>query len=136
MKHIAYAILGFTLLFIGIGCGGGTGDSPDLGRVSGTVLVDGKPLENVLVSFAPEDGSRASTGVTDASGQYQLTYSTSEMGAKIGKHNVKISSYNDSDPNDPNAPMVPPEIVPKDYLEISKPVEVTAGSNTIDLTYP
>ncbi|WP_339746684.1 hypothetical protein [uncultured Rubinisphaera sp.] len=136
MKQITLATLGFSLLFIGLGCGGGPGDAPNLGRVSGTLTIDGKPLENVLVSFAPEDGSRASTGVTDASGQYQLTYSTSEMGAKIGKHNVKISSYNDSDPNDPNAPMVPPEIVPKDYLEISKPVEVTAGSNTIDLTYP
>lgn len=119
------------------GCGGGPSDLPDLGRVSGTVTIDGEPTPDVSVMFSPVDGGRASSGVTDSSGHYDLYYNANTEGALIGQHNVHISSHVDFDPNDPEAPMVPPEgNVPSDYMNIEKQATVEAGENTIDLSYP
>ena len=129
-------LIGMLTLTLLLGCGGGGGDTPDLANVTGTVTIDGETKKNVKVTFAPVDGGRASTGITDENGSYKLVYSTTEMGAKVGSHTVKIASYDDTDPNDPNAPMIPPEVVPEDYLDVEKTIEVTGGSNTIDLAYP
>ena len=125
----------YLLVFL-IGCSSGASDNPDLGTVEGTVTIDGKKMKNVFVSFAPDGDGRPSNGVTDEDGAYRLVYSTTEMGAKVGAHTVKISSYNDADPNDMDAQMATTEVVPEKYLDVEKTVEVTAGSNTIDLTYP
>jgi hypothetical protein len=119
------------------GCGGGAADLPDLGRVSGTVTIDGEPTPDVSVMFAPVDGGRSSSGVTDSSGKYVLYYNANTEGALIGAHNVHISSHVDFDPNDPDGPMVPPEgNVPSDYKNIEKQATVTSGNNTVDLSYP
>jgi hypothetical protein len=126
-----------TLCVAVAGCGGGASDLPDLGRVSGTVTIDGEPTSDVSVMFAPVDGGRSSSGVTDSSGKYVLYYNPSTEGALPGVHNVHISSHVDFDPNDPEAPMLPPEgNVPSDYKSIEKQATVKAGSNTIDLSYP
>ncbi len=128
-----------TLLAIVAGCGGG-GDAPKLGRVTGTVTIDGQPAPDVNVTFTPAEGGRPSTGKTDASGKYSLVYSASAMGAAIGKHEVSISGsggFSDEDLDDPNIDLTnPPSSVPAEYSEIKKEVEVTSGSNTIDLEYP
>lgn len=119
-----------------IGCGG-SGDTPDIGTVTGTITIDGKAMPDVSVTFSPVKGGRASSGITDSSGHYKLTYSSTVMGAKIGNHKVFVAGYVDYDPNDPEGPMEPPEgNVPKKYSEIEKRVEVKAGSNEIDLSYP
>jgi hypothetical protein len=120
------------------GCGGGgAGDLPDLGRVSGTVTIDGEPTPDVSVMFSPIQGGRASSGVTDSNGNYVLHFNATTEGAVVGSHNVHISSHVDFDPNDPNAPMMPPEgNVPSDYKNIEKQAEVKAGENDIDLSYP
>ena len=78
------------------GCGGGSSDVPELGDVSGTAKVDGKPTPNLNVSFQPEDG-RPSYGTTDSSGKYTLTYTADENGAKIGKNLVTISTAEEGD---------------------------------------
>jgi hypothetical protein len=66
------------------------GDRPPLGRVSGTVTMDGQPLAGVEVSFAPETG-RPSIGLTDGAGRYELTYVGTVKGAKVGSHRVRIA---------------------------------------------
>lgn len=126
------------LLTIGfVGCGGGAADLPDLGRVSGTITIDEKPMPEVSVTFSPVDGGRSSSAVTDSNGYYELNYNASTKGAVIGTHNVFIAGYVEHDVNDPNAPMVPPPgNVPPDYRKIEKQVQVIAGDNTIDLSYP
>lgn len=126
----------FAILAACLGCGGG-GDVPKLGSVTGTVKIDGQPAPNVMVNFTPVDGGRPSSGVTDSSGVYKLTYSSSDMGAVLGKHTVKIDNHVDYDMNAVGAPMeVKDGKVTKDYAKLKKEVEVKAGSNTIDLEYP
>ncbi|MCG6157783.1 carboxypeptidase-like regulatory domain-containing protein [Rubinisphaera margarita] len=127
-------VLSTTLMLCGCG---GSSDTPDLGRVSGTVTVDGKPADGVTVLFTPADGGRSSTGQTDSSGHYELVYSSSEMGAKVGSHAVSISPAS-AMPNDESDDLMNTggSEIPQEYLEEKKQVEVKAGPNEIDLTYP
>jgi len=127
-------VLSMTLMLSGCG---GSSDAPDLGRVSGTVTVDGKPASGVTVLFTPADGGRSSTGQTDDSGHYELIYSSSEMGAKVGSHTVSISPAS-AMPNDESDDLMNTggSEIPPEYLEEKKQVDVTAGSNEINLSYP
>ncbi|MFN3161128.1 MAG: carboxypeptidase regulatory-like domain-containing protein [Rubinisphaera brasiliensis] len=129
---IAAVLTAFSLFLAG--CGGG-GDTPDLGKVSGKVVIDGNPAENVQVTFTPTAGGRQSIGETGADGGYQLVYSSDDMGAIIGDHNVTISPIIELDPES-NDTMNSGSSVPKEYLDVTKTVTVEAGSNEIDLTYP
>jgi len=117
------------------GCGGA--DVPEVGEVTGTVTIDGKPAPGVIVNFIPTGGGRSSTGVTDESGHYELMYSADAMGALIGAHQATIAAAPPSVDAVPagRGPLVDKSI-PKEYLDAKKPVEVQAGDNTIDLTYP
>lgn len=70
------------------GCG-----RPSFGEVEGTVTLDGKPLEGVMVHFVPDfvDGSAGPTswGGTDAAGHYTLAcMNQNQKGAFVGKHRV------------------------------------------------
>ncbi len=70
-------------------CGCGRGNYPEVATVTGTVTLDGKPLEDAEITFAPKDG-RASSGRTDAKGQYSLSYTKNIRGAVLGEHRVMI----------------------------------------------
>jgi hypothetical protein len=128
----------------------------NIAPVSGTVTLDGQPAPNVMVTFVPEGGGAASTGVTDASGNYTLTYIDSK-GALIGKHRVSVTSVasagsassaptnvSSDDPNYANraqgdyaamsAQQSAKEVIPERYNTNSELVkEVTAGENVINL---
>ena len=115
-----------------VGCGGPS-DQPDLGSVSGTVTLDGKPLANATVMFQPEQG-RPSYGVTDDDGYYELRYTANTDGAVVGKHVVSITTYEDPE-EEGQKPT--PEKVPVDYNENAAEnpemnVEVKSGSQTFD----
>ena len=119
-----------------IGCGGGgVDDYPDMGSVSGTVTMDGKPVVGASVSFQPADpGSRTSFGTTDEDGYYELTYSANMEGAKVGDHTVRISTYKPAGPG-PEGDVVAAtaETIPNQYNSqstLKKTVE--AGSNELD----
>jgi len=73
-------------LFLSAGCGRG----PEVGKVHGTVTLDGKPLPKAVVTFVPVGGGRQSSGFTDADGHYQLSFLGERMGARLGKHKVSI----------------------------------------------
>ncbi len=83
------AVLGVAGFLSGCG-GGGPDDAPELGQVTGTVKVDGKPAPNLNVTFQPKDGSPA-FGTTDESGVYKLMY-RGEEGTEIGPNLVSIST--------------------------------------------
>ena len=93
------------------GCNSGI----DLGKVTGRVTKGGKPQPGLMINFSPGPGRRGSQGFTNAEGQYQLLYTTEKMGAVTGSQHVTITT--ESNPN-------------KNLL--SKDVEVTSGSQTID----
>ena len=107
------------------GCGGGgAGDQPELGQVSGVVTLDGQPLPNATVEFSPEQG-RPSIGKTDEEGHYELQYTQDETGAKIGPHKVRIRTFDYATPD-------AAERVPAKYNEQTElTADVTPGSNTI-----
>lgn len=71
-----------------MGCGQ---QGPPLAIVTGKVTLDGNPVSNAIVTFAPVNGGMASTGVTEADGTYRLRCNLGE-GALIGQHRVSIRS--------------------------------------------
>jgi hypothetical protein len=88
------------------GCGG---DPYKVAPVSGTVTLNGKPLANTSVTFAPVAAGGAmepgpsSAGTTDADGRYTLTLIGKDgRGAVVGKHKVRISVREEADVSDDN----------------------------------
>lgn len=107
------------------GCG--SRSQLEIGRVSGTVTLDGQPLPNAKVKFSPTAQGRGSYASTDASGRYNLYYTYDQHGALIGEHTVTINSEksNDESPKDP--------LLPGAYNAQTKlKAHVKEGSNTID----
>jgi len=65
--------------------------------VTGTITLDGKPLEHVQVTFVPmREGGVLATGETDATGNYRLSYYKT-TGTPAGEYRA-ILSYR-TDPN-------------------------------------
>lgn len=78
-----------TVILVGVGCS--QEDYGDLGKVTGTVTLDGSPYPNAVVMFSPQKG-RPSTAITDEMGSYELTYIRTTKGAEPGEHQVAIST--------------------------------------------
>lgn len=99
--------------------------------VTGIVTMDGAPLPNARVTFTPPQG-RPSTGVTDASGRYELRYIRDTMGAEVGRHSVAITT--ELPPPVSDLPAAPPkEEIPSRYNSATGlTVEVKAGPNEFD----
>ena len=113
----------FLLFAVLAGCG--QGDRPPLGMVHGTVTLDGKPLAGARLTFEPVEPGRASTGITDDDGKYELIYIRDDRGAKVGGHLVRISAPN---PNSDGAELLPPRYNTQSTLK----KEVKRGDNSID----
>ncbi|MFH1300279.1 MAG: carboxypeptidase-like regulatory domain-containing protein [Planctomycetota bacterium] len=109
------------------GCSGGGADTPELGRVSGTITLDGKPLSSATITFEPKSGA-PSVGMTDDSGHYELAYNPDTKGAVPGQHTVRISKF--GEPGSPNDTV---DQVPAKFNKNSKQTaEVKPGENTIN----
>ena len=52
-----------------LGCGS---DGPEMANVTGTVTLDGDPVDGAGVVFTPEGGGRAVNASTDASGKFSI----------------------------------------------------------------
>jgi hypothetical protein len=65
---------------------------PPLGRVRGTVTLDGAALADAVVLFTPLGKGRTSQGVTDSAGRYELRYLRDIRGADIDRHTVRITT--------------------------------------------
>jgi len=115
----------FVVSAMALGCLGcsSKGDRPELGRVQGTVTLDGKPLVGVTVGFFPQSG-RPATATTDTAGKYDLIYTYGVNGAKLGPHTV---SFTWPEGEKGTAP-IPPKYGEKSQLK----VEVKPGKNTFD----
>jgi hypothetical protein len=142
------------LLCVGCLLISGCSDSSGLGTVTGQVTMDGQPLANVMVTFLPTGGGNASTGMTDASGQYQLVH-PSGRGAELGTHTVRVTTVQSGSGSLADVPSDSEEYMKmqmggQDYEQASQSIEekiparyntqseltheVTAGTNVIDLT--
>ncbi len=121
----------FSLLWC-LGCSGRS-DLPDLGTVSGTVTVDGKPTAGIMVHFSPDGGGRTSTGVTDSSGHYELNYTADAEGAVVGKHKVTLSANSEAASDDQLDLSGSNSAIPDKYKGRTFEFDVKAGSNTFDI---
>jgi len=112
-------------LLLIIGCGDGA-TVPPLGKVQGTVTLDGEPLPNAIVLFQPTtEKAGPSQGITDSDGKYSLSYLPNHPGAALAEHKVMISAQSGAAAErDP---------VPAKYNDNSDlKVTVEAGDNTHD----
>jgi len=118
--------------FVTVGCGGS--NLPPTGTVTGTVAVDGQPIEGASVEFIPTSG-RPSVGLTDATGKYELLITNDEKGALVGSHKVRITTLINPVTSEGDGPTVEgrKEMLPAKYHDESElTAEVAGGSNTID----
>lgn len=133
-----HSVLTLSALLVGL-MATGCGDSgPPLGRVTGTVTIDGQPASGVTVNYQSADGGRGSSAVTDENGQYDLIYSPTRTGALVGTHNVSISGGEPGidDTGGGSETLTQSSNIPQEYTEIKKTVEVESGNNTHDLSFP
>ena len=100
---------------------------PDLSPVSGTVTMDGEPLQKAVVMFLSEKGVAASCA-TDANGRYTLLYRGSADGASPGRNTVTVTTL----PDDPNMGVVKERIPAAYNTKSTLTVDVVAGTNTFD----
>src|SRR5690606_38219096 len=92
------------------GCSDRAPDQPELGRVSGTVTLDGIPLSGVSVYCKPEVG-RPSIGTADKLGNYEAMYLIDEKGVKVGPNTVTVEWGIDE-----SGPPIPPRYGTKSEL--------------------
>lgn len=84
---VSYATI-YIGLFTMAGCGG---NSFDLAAVEGTVKLDGKPLDKIMVEFWPQSDGPRSFGETDNEGRFKLkTDDGKNDGASVGSHKVVL----------------------------------------------
>lgn len=71
-----------------VGCGHG---GPDLAPLSGTVLLDGRPLERGIVQFVPESGTGPAAVGSIAEGRF-VAETAGRRGARPGRYRVRIEA--------------------------------------------
>ena len=129
MKHWHCLSLMIAAAVSSVGCGGLPAS------VSGTVTVDGKPLEKGRVSFMPAGGGAMATGVIESDGSYEL--STNRMpGLETGQYNVSVVSREMVPNEDGGPPQQGKYLAPKKYSSPSTSglqFNVEKGSNTYDI---
>jgi hypothetical protein len=78
-------------LLLGGGC---SGPQVEFAEVQGKVMLDGKPLVGVQVTFYPETAGKETLplarGKTDTAGKYSLATLDGQPGAAVGKHRVVV----------------------------------------------
>lgn len=87
------------LVCLAIGCA-----DEGLKPVTGTVLLDGQPAGGVSVIFVPVEGGRTnSIAKTDATGHFELRYTSRNSGALPGTYKVLIKK----EQNDTGVELIP-----------------------------
>jgi len=74
-----------------VGCGGSKW--PPTYKSSGTVTLDGTPVERATITFYPLDGQKPANATTDANGNYELTSFNAGDGATPGSFGVAIQKF-------------------------------------------
>ncbi|MCS7306512.1 MAG: carboxypeptidase-like regulatory domain-containing protein [Thermoguttaceae bacterium] len=118
---------GIVLLGGVLACLAGCGKKENLVSVSGTVLLDGKPLNGAVVTFHPVKGGPTGHAKTDASGRFTVMTGTLG-GIKPGEYIVTVQKTEELTRTDPLAPEKPPALLtPVKYANVkTSPLKYTA----------
>lgn len=74
------------------GCGGSNLDPEGRVKASGTVTLDGSPLEKGTVTFVDDQGSSVAVGIVEK-GSFKLSKSANLPGIPPGNYQVSISAW-------------------------------------------
>jgi hypothetical protein len=111
-----------------LGCSQESG--PPLGKVSGTVMLDGVPVEGAGLEFIGDAGGVA-YGRTDRSGKYYMSFGANRTGALVGRNLVRITAGDKITIGDKK--YEGREVFPKKYNEKSALyIDVVSGGNRFD----
>jgi hypothetical protein len=128
-RQVVWLVAGLLLL---PGCSGQRAD------VSGTVQIDGRPVDEGAIQFIPVEGTTGpSAGGVIKDGRYHIAR---DKGVTVGKNRVEIRAFRTTgrkvqDPTGPPGAKAEERVqaFPPEYNERSTVVkDVRAGSNTID----
>ncbi len=139
MSENGRRILGLLLM---IGAAAGCSEGPELGEVSGTVSMGGKPIPFAYVVFQPVDppGTYGSA-YTLIDGTYEIQFSQSRSGAMVGQHKVSIrtAGLDEVEVEDKKTGLMKKPDLPEGYkagLELEFDREVRSGGNVHDFELP
>ena len=119
---------GLAVLAVVIGCG-----SKDQATVSGSVKLNGEPLNSGTITFVPVDGATASAAGLIEGGTYTVEMPPGEKRVQISA--MKVIGRRQVYEGDPNSPVVDDvqEMIPPQYNAASTlTVSAKAGSQTQD----
>jgi len=85
---LLYLVLPIFVLLI-TGCGS---DGPELIPVSGTVTLNGTPIDEVVVTFVPKQAGKPAMGLTDEQGRFSLSTTEVDDGAAVGSYYATVTS--------------------------------------------
>ena len=93
MQHSAFWHAASVTLVVTCGLGCGAGTSEKLVSVTGTVMLDGAPLDGATVAFIPAKSKQPqpSWGYSDAAGNYQLKTPEGKTGISLGEYRIVVS---------------------------------------------
>lgn len=104
---------------------------PPLGRVTGSIKIDGQPVRNARIEFYPAETLSPSGGgknyatsmaISDGNGNFEVYYGANIPGAVVGKHTIMISAQDQHGR----------EMVPPTWNSASTQMyEVKSGSNKV-----
>ena len=91
-------LLGAIPFLLFAGCMGDSSTTQAEATVTGTVTLDGSPVQGATVTFRPDDsGGSGAFGMTDAEGKYTLNTSNAVLGVKPGKYKISVTKLEASD---------------------------------------
>lgn len=118
--------LALLFVFAAVTSGCSSSSRPEMGYCTGTVTMDGKPVESVTVVMKPDVG-RMAMGVTDKNGVYDMEYTLGERGTKVGPTTVSFEW-----PLGYAAPFA----IPSKYNQVNskEKIDVKPGENEFNFT--
>lgn len=110
------------------------GCNSDLAHVSGTVTLDGQPLDHGRVTFQA-DGKAMAIGDIRSNGSYQMM-TGAQAGVAPGNYRATVSAYQIKPGDDDLGEPIPVLLTPQKYnspAESGLTADVQPGGNVIDL---
>ncbi|MEQ1825437.1 MAG: carboxypeptidase-like regulatory domain-containing protein [Pirellula sp.] len=119
-------LLSVCLVFV-LGCGGDDSNRPKTYPVTGTVKLNGNPVDGAMITFNLTEGKGNAIGSTDAKGNYALTTFKPGDGAVPGQYKISVSKF-EAEKAPANATTLPPGQIASGEIDLSTYAPPSASS--------